>query len=111
MAPVEPSFGEDDILEEGPDVDDAGEGAPCTPQVDGTSAGDVAVDERVSGGGVAHRSLLRGQGAAVGVGDGVQVAVLDSYTILEITLNFFMESFNKLENMAIEIGSRHQKST
>jgi len=36
FAPVEPSFGEDDVLEESPDVDDAGEGSPCTSQVDGT---------------------------------------------------------------------------
>lgn len=78
FAPVEPSFWEDDILEEGPDVDDAGERSPCTSQVDGTRAANVAVEERVSGSGVAHRSLLRGQGAAVGVGDGVQVAVLHS---------------------------------
>lgn len=78
FAPVEPSFGEDDILEVGPDVDDAGERSPCTSQVDRTSATDVAVEEGISGGGIAHRSLLCGQGAAVGVGDRVQVAVLHS---------------------------------
>jgi hypothetical protein len=75
VVPVLPSDGEDDVGDMALDEDDARVGAPGAAEVDLSSAGDEALVEHEPGLGV-RLPVLRRDGPAGPLGNGVQLAVL-----------------------------------